>query len=141
MSRLDAISGKMMHLAGQVGDSVRSHLPSERAKWLQAGMALGAAKTGTRVAGSFVRRNPAVLVAAVIGAGAAWYAVHRYRQKQRANGGGEVFEGQARRIEPRRTSRKSSADTREEAAARPAPRRRSTRARSSEGASASDSTD
>ncbi len=138
MSRLDAISGKMMHLAGQVGDSVRGHLPSERANWLRAGMALGAAKTGSRVAGSFVRRNPAVLVAAVIGAGAAWYAVHRYRQKQQANGGGEVFEGQARRIEPRRSARKSGADTGEEAA-RPAPRRRTTRAKTSDGSAASDS--
>jgi len=141
MSRLDSFSGKMMHLAGQVGDSVRSHLPSERAKWLQAGMALGAAKTGTRVASSFVRRNPAVLVAAVIGVGAAWYAVHRYRRKQEANGGGEVFEGQSRRIEPRRSARKSASSGGDDTATGSAPRRRTTRAKATDGSSAGDATE
>jgi len=138
MSRLDSFSGKMMDLAGQVGDSVRNTLPSGTGKWLQTGAAIGVAKSGSRVVGSFVRRNPAVLVAAAIGAGAAWYAVHRYRRKQQANGGGEVFEGQARRIEPRRTARKSSADTRSETAAKSAPRRRASRTKASDGPAASD---
>src|SRR5690606_7566021 len=78
MSRLDSISGKMMDLVGQVGDSVRHTLPDGAGKWLQAGMALGAAKTGSRAVGGVLRRNPAVLVAAAVGIGAAWYAVHRY---------------------------------------------------------------
>src|SRR5690606_33880216 len=88
MSRLDSFSGKTMDLAGQVGDNLRGALPDGAGKWLQTGAAIGVAKTGTRVFGSFVRRNPAVIVAAAVGAGAAWYAVHRYRRKQQANGGG-----------------------------------------------------
>jgi len=125
MSRLDSISGKMMDLVGQVGDSVRHTLPDGAGKWLQAGMALGAAKTGSRAVGGVLRRNPAVLVAAAVGIGAAWYAVHRYRRKQQANGGGQVIEGQSRRVEARRAPRKGDASTREGNATR----RRASRAK------------
>src|SRR5690606_6231473 len=78
-------------------------------EWLQAGVALGAAKTGSRAVGGVLRRNPAVLVAAAVGIGAAWYTVHRYRRKQQANGDGQVIEGKARRVEARRASRKGDA--------------------------------
>jgi hypothetical protein len=125
MSRLDSISGKMMDLVGQVGHSVRNTLPDGAGKWLQAGMALGAAKTGSRAVGGVLRRNPAVLVAAAVGIGAAWYAVHRYRRKQQANGGGQVIEGQSRRVEARRAPRKGDASTREGNATR----RRASRAK------------
>ncbi len=127
MSRLDSFSGKMMDLAGQVGDNLRGALPDGAGKWLQTGAAIGVARTGTRVFGSFVRRNPAVIVAAAVGAGAAWYAVHRYRRKQQANGGGEVLEGQSRRIEPRRAPRKAASGSPGDATT--ATRRRSTRAK------------
>ena len=106
MSRLDSISDKMMDLVGHVGDSIRHAVPSRTGTLLQTGAALGMAKTGTRVAGHFLRRNPALVVATVVGAGAAWYAVHRYRRKQAA---GETIDGQARRIEPRGAARKSAA--------------------------------
>src|SRR5690606_36453521 len=125
MSRLDSISGKMMDLVGQVGDSVRHTLPDGAGKWLQAGMALGAAKAGSRAAGRVLRRNPAVLVAAAVGIGAAWYAVHRYRRKQQANGDGQVIEGKARRVEARRASRKGDAPSGDGTSVR----RRSSRAR------------
>ncbi|WP_298577743.1 hypothetical protein [uncultured Luteimonas sp.] len=105
MSRLDSIPGKMMDLVGNVGDSIRDHMPTRAGTLLQTGAALGMAKTGTRVAGHFLRRNPALVVATVIGAGAAWYAVHRYRRKQAA---GETIDGQARRVEPRRAPRKTA---------------------------------
>ena len=104
MTRLDSISDKVMDLVGQVGDSIRDGMPTRAGTLLQTGAALGMAKTGTRVAGHFVRRHPAWLVATVVGAGAAWYAVHRYRKKQAA---GETIDGQARRIEPRSAPRKS----------------------------------
>lgn len=106
MSRLDSFSGKVMDLVGQVGDNLRGALPDNAGKWLQTGAALGVAKTGSRAVGGFVRRNPAVAVAAVIGAGVAWYAVHRHRRKQQAEGG--VIEGKSRRIEAQRAPRKSS---------------------------------
>lgn len=140
MSRLDSFSGKMMDLAGQVGDSVRNTLPSGTGKWLQTGAAIGVAKSGSRAVGSFVRRNPAVVVAVAIGAGAAWYALHRYRRKQQASGGGEVFEGQSRRIEPRRTAPKSKSSTGSASGdeARPAPPRKSSRAKGDDGPAASD---
>ncbi|MEO6264123.1 MAG: hypothetical protein ABIO58_04035, partial [Luteimonas sp.] len=62
------------------------------------GAALGALKTGTRIATKFVRRNPAVAVAAAAGAGLLWYAVHR-KAKQAENG---AIEGRATRIEAKR---------------------------------------
>lgn len=108
MSRLDSIPGKMMDLVGHVGDSIRDSMPTRAGTLLQTGAALGMAKTGTRVAGHFLRRNPALVVATVIGAGAAWYAVHRYRNKQAA---GETIDGKARRIEPRRNPQKSTSRT------------------------------
>lgn len=107
MSRLDSFSDRVMDLVGQVGDNVRGVLPDNAGKWLQTGAALGVAKTGSRAVGGFIRRNPAVAIAALVGAGAAWYAVHRYRRKQQAPG--EVIEGQARRVEARRAPRKAGA--------------------------------
>ena len=106
MSRLDSYTDKMMDLVGQVGDNLRTSLPGSAGKWLQTGAALGAAKAGTRVVGTLVRRNPAVLVAAAAAAGAAWYAVHRHRRKQEAQDA--VIEGQSRRIEAKRAARKTS---------------------------------
>lgn len=102
MSRLDSYSSKVMDLVGQVGDSFRGAMPSDAGKWLQAGVALGAAKTGGRAVGGFIRRNPAVAVAAAVGAGVVWYAVRRHQKKQQANGA--VIEGKSRRVEAKRTA-------------------------------------
>ena len=106
MSRLDSFSGKVMDLVGQVGDNLRGALPDNAGKWLQTGAALGVAKTGSRAVGTFVRRNPAAAVAAAIGAGVLWYAVHRHRKKQQAEGA--VIEGKSRRIEAQRAPRKTA---------------------------------
>jgi len=103
VGRFDSYSGKVMDLVGQVGDNLRGVLPDSAGKWLQTGAALGVARTGSKAVGGFIRRNPAVVVAAAIGAGVAWYAVHRHRQKQLA-AGGQVIEGKSRRIEPRKAS-------------------------------------
>ena len=103
MGKFDSYSGKVMDLVGQVGDNLRGALPDSAGKWLQTGAALGVAKTGSKAVGGFIRRNPAVAVAAAIGAGVAWYALHRHRQKQLA-AGGQVIEGKSRRIEPRKSA-------------------------------------
>ena len=114
MGRFDSYSSKVMDLVGQVGDNLRGALPDSAGKWLQTGAALGVAKTGSKAVGGFIRRNPAVAVAAVIGAGVAWYAVHRHRQKQLA-AGGQVIEGKSRRIEARKSAA-AGAGTRRRAA-------------------------
>lgn len=106
MSRLDSISSKVMDLVGQVGDNLRTSLPGTAGKWLQTGAALGVARTGSKAVGTLVRRNPAVAVATLVGAGVAWYMVHRHRKQQLESGG--VIEGKARRVEPRRAPRKAS---------------------------------
>ena len=89
-----------MELIGEIGDGLRSKVPDRAMKWIETGAALGAAKTGARVATRFVRRNPLLATAAVVGAGVLWYAA-RQRAKRAEDGG--VIEGQSRRIEARRT--------------------------------------
>lgn len=108
MSRIDidALSHKALALASQVGDNLRDALPSASpATWLKTGAALGAARTGTRVAGSFVRRNPAVAVAAAAGAGLLWYLARRHQKKLQA----QAIEGKAQRVEAKRAPRKRAA--------------------------------
>lgn len=106
MGKFDSYSGKVMDFVGQVGDNLRTALPDSAGKWLQTGAALGAAKTGSKVVGGFIRRNPAVAVVAVLGAGVAWYAVHRHRKKQLESG---VIEGKSKRVEARRVEPKRAA--------------------------------
>jgi len=108
VSRLDSYTGKVMDLVGQVGDNIRDALPDTAGKWLQTGAALGVAKTGSKAVGGFIRRNPAVAVAAAIGAGVVWYAVHRQRKKQLAERG-QVIEGKSRRVEARKAAAKAPA--------------------------------
>jgi hypothetical protein len=114
MRTLDSFSDKAMELVGQVGDGLKHAIPDGAGKWLQTGAALGMAKTGTRVAGRFIRRNPAVSVAAAAGAGLLWYVARR--QAKKAENG--AIEGQSTRVEAKRgtaakrkrgTARKSSA--------------------------------
>lgn len=114
MSRLDSIfdgatpdnatlSERAMLLADRVGGNLRQVVPPHAGKWLNAGMKLGALKAGTRVAGKFARRNPAVLVAAAAGAGAIWYlARRRARQVAEANGETEAAQGRSRKVAAKR---------------------------------------
>jgi hypothetical protein len=70
---------------------------------LDAGAKLGVVKTGARVAATFARRNPAVIAAAVAGAGLLWYAARRRAKRaEQGNGKGETIEGSARRVEAKR---------------------------------------
>jgi hypothetical protein len=76
MNRIEAISGRALELASTMGDNVRHALP-KAGQLLDAGAKLGVLKTGARVAGKFARRNPAMIAAALAGAGLLWYAAHR----------------------------------------------------------------
>lgn len=104
MSKLDHFSGRALQLASQVGETIKDAVPHKALNWVETGAALGALRTGSRVAGKFVRRNPAVAVAAVAGAGLLWYAARR-RAKQAQD---EPIEGTAKRIEAKRSTGKRS---------------------------------
>lgn len=103
MNRIEAISGRALELASAVGSNVRSALP-KAGQLLDAGAKLGVVKTGARVAGNFVRRNPVMVAAAVAGAGLLWYAAHRRakRAEQGNSADREAIDGSARRVEARR---------------------------------------
>ncbi|PBJ84171.1 hypothetical protein CMZ84_06970 [Lysobacteraceae bacterium NML93-0399] len=105
MSKFEALSDKALSLVGQAGDSLRHAIPSQAEAWLQTGAALGAARAGTKLAGGFLRRNPAIVAASVIGAGLVWVAAREYK-KRKAN---SAVEGTSRRVEPNRTARKRAA--------------------------------
>lgn len=102
MSRFDSITGRALEIAGNVGDGFKSRIPGltksipDRAiQWVQTGAALGALKTGAKVATTVARRNPAIALASVAGAGLAYFLVRRH-QKKAAQG---AIEGKATRIE------------------------------------------
>ncbi|RDZ26535.1 hypothetical protein [Lysobacter silvisoli] len=97
MSKLNSLPERAMELVSAVGESLKQ-APGSAGKLLEAGVVLGAVKTGARVAGGFVRRNPAIAVAAVAGAGLLWLAA-RHRAKARAEA---PIEGSAKRIDARR---------------------------------------
>lgn len=100
MNRIEAISERALELASSVGDNVRLALP-KAGQLLDAGAKLGVLKSGARVAGSFVRRNPMVIAAAVAGAGLIWYAARRRAKRAEAEGR-KPIEGSARRVEAKR---------------------------------------
>src|SRR5690606_14892544 len=96
----DAFPDKAMDFAGRIGDGLRHAMPdglvrNGAGKWLQAGVALGAARTGMRAAGTVARRHPVALTAAAIGIGAALYAVARHRRKKAEQ---EALQGRSHRI-------------------------------------------
>lgn len=107
MSRFDQLPDRALELASNVGDRIRDAMPSDvgdrvrralpsrAGGLLEAGVALGALKTGGRAATLYVRRNPAVAVAALAGAGLLWYAAHRRAQKAERS----LLEGRSRRVD------------------------------------------
>lgn len=102
MNTLERLPGRALELASRVGDGLRDAVPDRAVKWVETGAALGALKTGTRMATRVVRRNPVMAVAAVAGAGLLWYAAHRRAKRD----GSEAVEGSSRRIEAKRETRK-----------------------------------
>ncbi|MDB6162749.1 MAG: hypothetical protein JWL98_181 [Xanthomonadaceae bacterium] len=108
MNNLTRLPERAMELASQVGDGLRDRVPDRAIKWIETGAAIGALKTGTRIASRFVRRNPTVAVAAAAGAGLLWYAARR-RAKQAEN---DALEGTATRVEAKRAGGNGSRRTR-----------------------------
>ena len=100
MSKLTTITDRAMDLVSQAGTSLK-HVGPSASKLLQTGAALGAVKTGGRVAAKFVRRNPVVAVAAALGVGVLAYAAHRKRKRDEANA---PIEGRSKRIEAKRVN-------------------------------------
>ncbi len=97
MSKFTSLPERALELASQVGDSIK-HVVPQAGKWLETGAKLGVLKHGTRVAGTFVRRNPVVAIAAAAGAGLLWFAARRRaRQAERA-----AIEGSAKRVDARK---------------------------------------
>ncbi len=92
MGKFDRTRDRAMDLLADVGDGLRRKLPDQAAQWIGTGAALGALRAGSKVAGGFVRRNPALVGAAVVGAGLLWLAA-RQRAKRQA-----LIEGQARQV-------------------------------------------
>ncbi|MDQ3205716.1 MAG: hypothetical protein M3Q40_04270 [Pseudomonadota bacterium] len=104
MTNLDSLSQRALALAEQVGDNLQHAIPTA-SKWLETGVKLGALKTTARVAGTIVRRNPAIAIATAAGAGLLWYAARR-KAKQAQNG---PIDSSSKRVEARRVSPASAA--------------------------------
>ena len=83
MSRFDSYPDRALELADRVGDSLKNMVPGSAGRWLETGAKLGALKGGARVATAIVRRNPAIAIATVAGAGLLWY--------EDRDGGGACF--------------------------------------------------
>jgi hypothetical protein len=127
MSKLTTITDRAMDLVSQAGSSLK-HVGPGAAKLLQTGAAMGAVKTGGRVAVKFVRRNPVVAVAAALGVGVLAYAAHRKRKQEALNA---PIEGRSKRIEAKRVNGTGKARKTTTASTR-APRQRKTTTPSAE---------
>ncbi len=108
MNKLDKAQGRALELIGEIGDGLRKRVPDKAMQFIETGAAIGAVKTGARVATTFVRRNPVLTTAAIAGAGLLWYAARR-RAKQAENG---PIEGKATRIDAKSKSGNGKARTR-----------------------------
>lgn len=98
--KFEALSDKAMSLFDQASDSLRDAIPGSAEKWMKSGLAIGAARSGTKIAGGFLRRNPAIIAASAVGVGVAWAIAYQYRKRQQT----KAVEGSSRRIEPNRSS-------------------------------------
>ncbi len=104
MSKLDNVQDRTLELIGEIGQGIRKAVPGRAMKWVETGAALGAIRTGSRVASKLVRRNPVLAGAAIAGAGLLWLAA-RHRAKRAEQG---PIEGTAKRIEAKPRSRTAS---------------------------------
>ena len=99
MGKMDKAQDRALELIGEIGDGIRKAVPGKAMDWVQTGAALGAIRTGGRVATKLVRRNPVLAGAAVVGAGLLWFAT---RQRAKRQASGETIEGSATRVEAKR---------------------------------------
>jgi hypothetical protein len=95
---LESLPERTLSLVGQVGDGMK-HMVASGDRWLDAGVKLGALKSGSNIALRFVRRHPAATVATVAGAGLLWYLARRRAQRAEED---EASDSSARRVEARR---------------------------------------
>lgn len=105
MSKLDYAQDRALQLIGELGDGIRKAVPGKAMQWVETGAALGALKTGGRLATTLARRNPVLATAAVAGAGLLWLAA-RNRAKKAENG---PIEGSATRIDAKPRNRPARA--------------------------------
>ena len=112
-NKLGMAQDRALELIGEIGSGIRKAMPGKAMNWVETGAALGAMRTGGRVASRFVRRNPVLAGAAIAGAGLLWLAA-RNRAKKAQDA---PIEGTATRVEAkrgngsRRTARKSAKST------------------------------
>ena len=100
MSKLDLLPERALDLASQAGDALRTMAP-KASTLLNTSMKLGAARAGAKAGMMIIRRNPAIAVATLAGAGLLWYAARR-RARNAESGQGKTLEGSAKRIDARR---------------------------------------
>ena len=98
MSKFTIITDRAIDFVSQAGANIKHAMP-DADKLLQTGAALGAIKAGSRVASGFVRRNPAMVVAAAVGVGVLAYVAYRRRKKA---GLDAPIDGKSTRIQARR---------------------------------------
>ena len=106
-TKLIALPERAMDLAGKFGGEVMDFVP-RAGKWLDAGVKLGAVKTGSKVAMKFVRRHPVATVATVVGAGALYLIARNKAKKAREANGSDAIEGSARRVEAKRPAKRTA---------------------------------
>ncbi len=99
MSKLGTAQDRALELIGEIGQGIRKAMPGKAMNWVETGAALGAMRTGTRVATRLVRRNPVLAGAAVVGGGLLWLAARNRAKKQAADA---PIEGTATRVEAKR---------------------------------------
>ena len=95
MNKLGNAQGRALELISEISNGLRKAIPGKAMQWVETGAAIGALKTGTRVATTLARRNPVLATAAIAGAGLLWYAARR-KAKQAESG---PIEGTATRVE------------------------------------------
>ena len=114
MSAIEDLAGRGAAIVEQAR-KVFDAAPSGVKSILKTGAAVGVARTGARVAGGFLRRNPGlILAAAVVGAGVLAYSAYRKRTAGAPNGRAErdPIEGEAVEVPKRRGRiRNSNTDT------------------------------
>ena len=114
MSAIEDLAGRGAAIVEQAR-KVFDAAPSGVKSILKTGAAVGVARTGARVAGGFLRRNPGlILAAAVVGAGVLAYSAYRKRTAGASSDrtDREPIEGEAVEVPKRRgQTRKSDAGT------------------------------
>ena len=99
MTKLGNAQDRALELIGELGQGIRKAVPGKAMQWVETGAALGAIRTGGKVASKFVRRNPVLAGVAIAGAGLLWLAA---RQRAKNQAAGAPIEGSATRVEAKR---------------------------------------